>query len=283
MYCLENGRLHLTVHDPSDGFYQGTRFDHGGVLDSLLYGEQEMCGRWFERYHPCLHDAVCGPAEEFTPVGYGEGACFLKIGVGLLRADDAPYDRFKLYAVEDPGEWTVRQQGTSISLVHRLSGCYEYSKTLLLGGNGSFEIRHLLKAFRPLEGQVYNHNFFTLGKMEVGPRRQLDFPFHPAGKWRDLYDSVAFCEGGIRFSRSLEAGETVYCGDIHEAGKEGMPYSLSLSEGKTVVRISGDVPVTHTVFWANHRVACLEPYNHFSASDGCPFSWNLRYHFFQTH
>ena len=94
-----------------------------------------------------------------------------------------------------------------------------------------------------------------------------------------MYDSVRFAENGVRFSRSLAKGETVFSGDVHEAGKEGMPYDLSLREGPLSIHIQGDVPVTHAVLWANHRIACLEPYNVFSAMPGKPFSWTLRYTF----
>ena len=229
-----------------------------------------------------MHDAVCGPAEEFTAIGYRPGGLFLKIGVGLLRADDAPYDRFHLYEVENPGEWTVAQTDSSLVFCHRLKDWYEYRKTLALTGESRFEIRHELHAFQALEGQVYNHNFFTLGRMEVGPERLLDFPFTPSGTWRASYDSVAFEGMGIRFSRRLEPGESVFSGDIHQCGKEGMPYSLRLRDRDISVQISGNVPVTHTVLWANHRIACLEPYNRFSATPGHPFAWSVQYEIFKT-
>ena len=69
----------------------------------------------------------------------------------------------------------------------------------------------------------------------------------------------------------------MYTGNIHEAGKEGMPYAMSISEGPLRVSIQGDVPVFKTVLWANHRIACLEPYNRISALPGQAFCWNLEY------
>lgn len=58
----------LELHTPQDGFYKGTRFDRGGVFKSLVFGGVEMCGQWFENYSPTMHDAVLGPAEEFSPM-----------------------------------------------------------------------------------------------------------------------------------------------------------------------------------------------------------------------
>lgn len=280
MLRLENEGLCVALHEPQDGFYRGTRFDRSGVFDSVAYNGMELADRWFSRYDPYMHDAVCGPAEEFTQIGFeqaAQGETFLKIGVGLLnRPDDAPYDRFRLYEIADPGEWTVKSDKDVAVFRHRLSGYCEYVKEIVLTGPDTMEIRHSLESLgASLHGEVYNHNFWTLGRLATGPLRYLDFPFKPDGKWRAEYDNVALTASGIRFARLLAEGESVYMGDLHEAGAEGSPYEMSVREGSVGVQISGDVPVTHTVFWANHRVACLEPYNSFTA----PFRWTVRYRF----
>lgn len=46
---------------------------------------------------------------------------------------------------------------------------------------------------------------------------------------------------------------------------------------KTVFR--SDVRYTHTVLWANHRIACLEPYNAFESAPGKECRWTVRYGF----
>ncbi|MBO4455625.1 MAG: hypothetical protein J5759_04190 [Bacteroidales bacterium] len=280
MLSIGNNGLKLLMHEPQDGFYLGTRFDRSGVFGSVLWHGTEMAGRWFTAYNPEMHDAVCGPAEEFSPIGYDDaapGGTFVKIGVGLLRRPDAaPYDRFRLYPIADPGTWTAEAGESSIVFTHRLDGIYLYRKEILLTGPASFAIRHRLESLgAPLSGEVYNHNFWTFGRFEVGPARLLDFPFRPDGAWRAQYDSVAFTPSGIRFSRTLQPGESVYTGNIHEAGTSGMPYAMSVSDGPVSVRIRGNVPVTHTVLWSNHRIACLEPYNDFAT----PFDWEINYLF----
>lgn len=263
----------------------GTRFDRGGVFKSLVFGGIEMCGQWFESYSPTMHDAVLGPAEEFAPMPVTPGPSpvipgpdrgshiILKPGVGIIDTGPEPYDRFKLYRIVDPGLWEV----DGMRFRHILEGYYDYTKEIVVTGENSFEIRHCYKAFSGYEGDVYNHNFFTFGKLEIGPSRQIVFPFRPEGTWRAEYDSVGFTESGIRFSRQLQKGESVYTGNIHEAGKEGMPYEMTLSEGPLCVHIKGDVPVFKTVLWANHRIACLEPYNKIHLAPGQAFCWNLEY------
>lgn len=272
--------MQMELHTPGDGFYSGTRFDYGGVFRSLLYEDTEFCGPWFERYDPRMHDAVLGPAEEFSlmvlPGPQGQER-WLKPGVGLLRPDGFPYDRFKLYEIVDPGVWTVGKGGAALRFEHTLDACYHYVKEVVETGANSFEIRHSLHAFTDLDGDVYNHNFFTMGKVETGPSRQIDFPFRPEGSWRSAYDSVAFTQGGIRFSRKLRPGESVYSGDIHAAGQQGMPYSMTLREGRRSVHMRGSIPAFKTVFWANHRIACLEPYIRLAVPAGQSFCWTLAY------
>lgn len=277
MFKIITPHLSVALHDPADGFYQGTRFDRGGVFDSLIFDGMELAGRWFDRYDPFMHDAVCGPAEEFSPVFKDCGA--VKIGVGLLKVPDASvYDHFKLYEVADPGTWTCFQDEGSVTFRHILEGIYEYEKVIALTGENSFEIRHRLRSGTDLQGEVYNHNFFTFDNMSVGPWRKIDLPFRPEGTWRSVYDSVGFTDSGIRFSRKLEKGESVFSGDVHAPGG-GMPYNVTFLEGPVSVNVRSDALCTHSVFWSNYRVACLEPYNAFSSAPGKDFSWTLQYNF----
>lgn len=278
MEHLATKLMKIALHHPEDGFYRGTRFDRSGVFDSLEAGGTELCGRWFPVYDPFMHDAVCGPAEEFAVLpGPKAKGTLLKIGVGLLRDDGEPYDRFRLYEIRDAGKWDVGKSDGRVVFRHCLQGIYEYTKEIVLTGETSFSIRHVLAASTPIEGEVYNHNFFTMGRMAVGPERVMVLPFTPSGSWRSEYDSVRFSEDGVRFSRNLRDGESVYSGDIHEAGKKGMPYDITLREGGTSVHIRGDVPVTRTVLWANHRIACMEPYNDIAMEAGGTFKWNVNY------
>jgi len=277
MYRISTSSIALFLHDPEDGFYLGTRFDRSGVFDSILLDSAEIAGRWFERYDPYMHDAVCGPSEEFFPVFLDRGV--VKIGVGLLHVPDvSEYDRFKLYDVVDSGEWNCFHDEGRVTFRHVLKGVYEYEKAIALTGEKSFEIRHTLRSDIELSGEMYNHNFFTLGKMEVGPSREIDFPFKPDGTWRAVYSSVGFTGSGIRFARPLVKGESVFTGNIHESAA-GMPYDMTIREEGVSVRIRSDVRCTHTVLWANHRIACLEPYNDFASAPGKECTWTVRYDF----
>ena len=292
MISIGNETLKISLHAPDGvgGYYRGTRFDWAGVFESIEYRGCNYAEQWFEPYSPVRHDAVCGPAEEFSPVGLDEvpvGGAFLKIGVGMLEKMEGEYDRFKLHNILDPGTRTLEVIADSLTQSHFLESeqgyAYEYHKTIALTGADSFRISHRLvnKGSKSLKGDVYNHNFFTLGLLETGVSRQLDFPFKPEGDWRAEYQEVGFTESGIRFTRTLQKGESVYTGNLHEAGKglAGSPNGFVLKELKTGrgVKASCALPMIKAVFWSYHLIACIEPYIDYCIAPGETFEFDIEY------
>lgn len=106
---ISNGLIQAKLYlpDSAQGYYHGTRFDWSGVFASLAYKGHSYFGQWFEKYDPKLHDAISGPVEEFTPIGYEDakmGEDFLKIGVGSLRKSaDSPYRFGSPFTIVNPG------------------------------------------------------------------------------------------------------------------------------------------------------------------------------------
>lgn len=292
MVTISNNTLKITLHAPDGekGYYRGTRFDWAGVFASIEYNGCNYAEEWFEGYSPVRHDAVCGPAEEFSPIGLDDvepGEPFLKIGVGMLEKMEGEYDRFKLHKIQDPGTRSVEVTKDSIIQTHNLDSAqgyaYEYVKEIRLTGENSFSIHHRLvnKGSKALKGEVYNHNFFTLGLLQTGESRQLDFPFKPEGDWRAEYSEVGFTETGVRFTRTLKKGESVYSGNIHEAGKglTGSPNAFVLKEIQTGRGVSASctLPMSRAVFWSYHLIACIEPYSDFCVAPGKSFAFAIDY------
>lgn len=292
-FSIFNNTLKLTLHAPDGvkGYYRGTRFDWAGVFESVEYRGCNYAEPWFENYSPVMHDAVCGPAEEFSPIGLDEaveaGAPFLKIGVGVLERMEGEYDRFKLHNILDSGRRTLCVTENSVVFGHFIDSDtaygYEYIKEISLTGPNAFRISHRLKntGRKPLAGNVYNHNFFTLGLMATGESRQLDFPFTPEGDWRAEYTEVGFKENGIRFTRTLQKGESVFTGNLHAAGcgLNGSPYGLKLRELQTGRAVAAKCaePMVKAVFWSNHRIACIEPYIDYAVAPGETFDFAIDY------
>lgn len=280
MIELKERDLRLLVSEPGT-YYRGTRFDRAGVFRLIEKGGYVYADEWFDGGDSYVHDHVCGPSEEFVTVDFSDvvpGDVFVKPGVGLLRRpDDAPYDWFRLYEIADEGCRTASVSAKSAEFRQVLGGIYDYSKTILLTSDSSFEIIHRMTwlADKPLSGYFYNHNFFTFGGAAVGPGRRLDFPFAPTGSWRAAYKCVALEKQGVRFSDKPEL-PSVYMGDLRSSDGN-TPYSFRLSEGERFVSVEGSAALDHFVFWANRRVACPEPYMPLCFSKGETGEWKVAY------
>ncbi len=288
MFILKKESLTVEISEPGVD-YRGTRFDWSGVFHRIIKDGYVFVDRWSDIEDIHVHDHVRGPAEEFVTVdfnGIEPGDTFVKPGVGLLlRPDDKPYDWFRLYQIVDEGQRDVKISDSEVVFIHILKGIYSYEKRISLLSGDSMRISHRLtwEAPAPLDGYTYNHNFFTFGGVPVGPGRKIDFPYMPTGNWRSEYDNVALEGQGIRFSAPV-IPPSVYMGDLHSTD-EPTPYSFHISEsgssdGKTHgVSVYGSRPVNHVVFWANPRVACVEPYLPIRLRKSESIEWDIMYTF----
>lgn len=243
MITLERGTTRLRMMDPlaEEPYYRGTRFDRTGIILELESGGHRYIQPWQRHYDPWSHDAVSGPAEEFLPVSPGavETAGWLKIGVGLLRDDGAPYDRFKLYDILDPGLLTVSAglEPTVVTFRHKLSDRYDYVKTVEIPAEGRLHLTHALRndSPDPIDTYVYCHNFFILDGAPTGRATRFEFPWRPVGDWRAPYDSVRLTDRGIAFDRDLRPDETVFMGNLRpDSPKNQAPVSLLLQNNAGV-------------------------------------------------
>ena len=278
-------RLEIARPDVAEPYYRGTRFDRTGNILALEARGHRYVSRWFRTYDPYRHDAVGGPAEEFTQIGHEEaapGEGFLKIGVGLLAREAEPYDRFHLYKVLDPGRTTVRTGASEALFRHVLKGYYDYSKKVSIPADCALRISHRFRNTGPstMDFHVYSHNFFILDGALTGRATRFFLPFTPEGHWRTDYASVALVPDGIAFSRDLREGETVFMGDLHGAGPaEGCRFILENLDNGLRVRAACDRPMDYAVFWSNTEVSCIEPYIHFTVPPGGTVRWTLDYRF----
>lgn len=283
MIELKKDGLSVELCRPGE-YYLGTRFDHAGVFRRIVKDGYVFADEWFDHADAYRHDRVCGLSEEFVTVdfdGVAPGELFCKPGVGLLRRpDDAPYDWFRLYEIADPGLWLVDTGTDYAEYVHTLPGWYKYTKRISLPDSSSIKIFHEMnwQGPRPLKGFFYNHNFFTFDGTPAGTGRQITFPWTPAGDWRSVYDNVRFSSNGIVFLGPVDPGNCVYCGNLHNPSGQ-TTYEFEISEGPHCVRVSGDKPLDHFVFWSNDRVACPEPYMPVNIATGQTARWTVRYRF----
>jgi hypothetical protein len=293
---LSNGLIESTLYlpDQQNGYYQGTRFDWAGAFKRLDYKGHSYVEQWFETYNPKTHDAINGPAEEFTALGFTEakpGDTFIKIGVGVLRKpDDKPYFFGTNYEVVDAGKWTVKTHKNYVDFSHELMDAtgysYRYTKTVRLSkSKPELVLEHRLKntGQKPIETSVYNHNFFIIDHQPTGPTVNIQFPFAVQGEGKGFGNTIRAEGNRLVYSRQLEKKEQVYSDRLQGFGPSASDYDIRLENLKTGagLRATSDQPLEKLVFWACATTSCPEPYIHLKATPGQEISWTIRYEFYQ--
>jgi hypothetical protein len=291
--AISNSRVHAQLYlpDVQSGYYRATRFDWSGVISSLEWNGHSFFGQWFSRYDPKLHDAITGPVEEFSGLGYDEakaGESFVRIGVGAVRKPDEPaYRQFSTYEIVDPGTWTVHRSTDRVELVHTLRDtagyAYEYRKTVRLRG-GTLVLEHRLKntGRKPIATSVYEHDFFMLDGQPTGPDFAVRFPFEITAV--APLNAAAETRGkDFVYLRELQPGQTVQT-QLKGFGPTARDYDIRLENRKTGagVRQTGDRPISKINLWSIRTTICPEAYIDLAVAPGQTSSWRITYEFYQV-
>lgn len=282
-------RAQLHAPDPVAGYYRGTRFDWSGSIASLTWNGHEYFGQWFEKYDPTLHDAITGPVEEFSNVGYDDakvGESFVRIGVGAVRKPDEPaYRQFATYEITDPGTWGIRKEASEVEFTHTLAATrgygYVYRKTVRLPGD-TLVLEHQLKntGARPIATSVYEHNFYMLDRRRTGPEYVVRFPF-AATAARPL-NGLAQVQGReVTFLKPFEPKQTIFT-ELAGYGPSAADYDIRVENLQTGagVRQTSDRPISKLVLWSAATTVCPEAFIDLRAEPGEETSWRITYTFY---
>jgi hypothetical protein len=308
---ISNGALRAKIDlpDAENGFYRGMRFDWAGVITSLEHKGHTYFGPFFEKFDPSVADVVIGdpvvagiasaasgPVEEFISAdesapGYSSakpGGAFCKIGVGSLRKiDNAPYSSYVNYPIVNVGKRAVKSGPDWIEFT-QLVDCgsgygYAYTKTIrLLKNEPVMTIEHHLAntGAKPIETEVYDHNFLIIDHRGAGPAIQITFPFAPQPA-RPL-DALAEVRGKqLVFPKDLKGNDTFY-GEFRGFGETAAGYEIRVdnkSTGAGVV-ITGDQPLANLGVWAVRTVVAPEPFIAINIAPGGDFRWTYTYRFY---
>ena len=290
---ISNGLItaKLYLPDTKNGYYRGTRFDWSGVIYELKYQGHDYFGQWFPRYNPILHDAICGPVEEFAALNYRDtpvGGEFVRIGVGGLRkADDERFDTFKYYEPVNTGKWTAIATNDCVVFKHQLKDvagyAYQYEKKVrLVKGKPQMVLEHSLKntGKKTIETNVYNHNFFTIDHQPTGPNSVIKFSF-PASESRES-PLATIKDQQVVFPREFTTGESVHLGDIkgHTQSVQDYDFRIENTKAGAGVRITCDKPFARIAFWSSPTTQCPEPFIDINLPPGKTFTWTITYDFY---
>jgi hypothetical protein len=290
-------RAKVWLPDPEKGYYRGTRFDWSGALSSLKFAGHEYFGEWQKSDDPYLHDHITGPVEEYRTDGKGLGyddakpdGSFLRIGVGVCeKPDEEEYRWSKSYRVKDPGKWTVGKGENWIVMEQEVldptSGYgYRLTKRLTLTpGKPELILDHALTNLgrKPIDTEVYNHNFFVIDNQPTGPDFSVRFPFQATAD-RDLKGYASVQGRQIAYSKELPQGESIIAllsgfGD----GAADHAFAIENKAVKAGVRMQADKPLSKLQFWSPHTTLCPEPHIKLHLAPGQSDRWTLRYEFYE--
>jgi hypothetical protein len=283
----------LYLPDTAIGYYRATRFDWAGLIPSLEYKGHSFFGQWFENYNPKTHDAVIGPVESFAPLGFEEakpGGRFVMIGIGALRRPSLrAYSSFNLYEMIDPGKWTVKRKKDRVEFVQELQDStgfgYIYTKTVILAkGKPRLTLRHSLRntGTRPIESEVFDHNFPVIDNQLTGPEMRVVFPFNVKAEGRG-WGTLAKTDGKeIVFLKGIEKRDQVYSPGLQTLDNAPLTYDIKVQNQKTGagMRITSDQPLSKLVFWACTTTVCPEPYIKVKVAPGAEMKWDINYEFY---
>ena len=309
---ITNGQIRVTLYlpDAKHGFYRATRFDWSGVVASLVYKGHTFFGPWFSGVDPKVYDfdnegpgvivtpcaASLGPVEEFQThgkaLGWDEakvGGTVVKIGIGVLRKDDANYDHLKLYEIVDSGKWKVLTHRDAVEFTQELSDAssgygYIYRKIVrLTAGKAEMVMEHSLKntGSRTIESSVYNHNFVVLDNQAPGPDFTITLPFQIQTPQPPDKDLAAIRGNQIVYLKTLQKQDRV---ETPIRGFSDSPKDNDIRiENSRVgagMRITGDRPLSDGNFWSIRTNLSFEPFITMKIDPGREFTWKMSYEFY---
>jgi hypothetical protein len=291
---ITNGLIHARLYlpDTQNGYYRASRFDWSGVMPELEYLGHSYFGQWFEKYSPTLHDAIMGPVEDFSPVGYDEaktGDNFLKIGIGIVTRPEEPgYFFVTPYQLVNAGNWNVKKSPGQIEFAHTINDklySYEYQKTIqLVKGQPEMVLAHSLKntGKHTIESNVYDHNFFMLDGQVTGKGLVIIFPFKPAGEAGGTGNFGKISGNQIVFQKDLEKDEHLFYTSLQGYSNSAKDYDIRIENHNTgaAVRITSDQPLAKLALWSAIKTVCPEPFIHLLIKPGETFTWKIYYQFY---
>ncbi len=305
---ITNGLVTVKLYLPSaeKGYYRSTRFDWSGAIYSLTFKGHEFYGPWYDKIDPTVINwvhrdglvvsgpcsALMGPANEFQkPLGFEDaktGGTFIKVGVGVLRKLDGPYNSYKPYPILNAGVWTTQKSRNQIVFTQQLSDpasgySYVYRKTVRLEkGKPELIIEHHLRntGTRVIDSNVYNHNFVVLDHQPPGPDYTFRVPFliHLApptpGRPPRVNNFTVVRDNEVVYRKAL-SGTDEAAVPIQGFGDSAKDNEVVIENKKVGagLKITNDRPLSRELLWSIRTVLAVEPYIAINVQPGAEFEW----------
>ena len=281
---LENQDLKLEILNPMDmndeHFY--TRYNYCGYIRQIYHKKKgiPLLGIPTDSFHPFHGEGF--PDEFELPLCYESteiGNVFLKIGVGLEeKKHEGNYSNWDMHPVRQRA--ATRAEFTTMEAIFTQTAYlneevgYQYEKTVALGKDSCFYIRHRLMNNGNLKWKTlwYSHCFLAL------PEEQKGVLVKTTSNCFIRENSPSFAHDGsdYRLVNVIKEGEGECLNwDI----KPGLPnfHSVNLGSDSWEFVAEGDYPYHELQLYSNHRIISPEPKIIIELDRGESYSWATKY------
>jgi hypothetical protein len=279
---LSNGDLELLVMPPNSetGYYRGIRFDASAIVAQATY----LGHTYFQGTEKTTSSRGTGTIEEFRqPIGYdatAPGEPFLKVGVGVLRSNGAPYRHSGKYEVVKLGEWEISAGDRWMQFEQTVTTTFGYAytyrkKITLLPDRPEFTIDHEFTntGSKAIETNNYCHNFLRFDERPVSEDYAVTF-----GAGLELPDGPGDfyrIEGNtVRPAHELADDET-------HGVSIASAYDITATNRATgsTLHITGNRPMSSLYLYSWRGAMSPEPYIDVNVEPGKTLTWQTRYAF----
>ncbi len=291
-HLLKNKNLEIKIDFPLEN-YNYSRFDWTGKIVDVKYMGIQLASLEDPN---CKNEDILGKGfyNEFgidTALGFKEtkiGEWFHKIGVGLLKKEDAHYAFHKPYTIK-PAAFQIETNTNSI-IIQCISDVvngygYELRKEIELQEAG-FSIAYHLKntGKKSIITDEYVHNFTAIGKDLIGANYTLNFPFDLKSK---LFDEIVNPEsavtiGSTNINFNSIPNQPFFFSNLTGGERVGSSWELIHLKTKVGIRENSNFMTDKINLWGWKHVVSPEVFFDINIAAGESATWIRKYELFHV-
>ena len=291
-HILKNDTLELHIDEPLEN-YNFSRFDWTGkIVEVKFQGMPVSIAEQPDGENE--HEFGKGFYNEFgmaTALGFKEaevGGWFHKIGVGLLKKDEAPYLFTKPYEIH-PAAFEVGAEANKVVITctsQKVNGySYRLRKEIELHNSG-FSIAYHLEntGEKDIVTDEYAHNFMALNHQLIGTHYVLRFPFKLQP---ELFGAAINPEGKVSFKgheiQFIGTPQEVFFFDHLNGGDiTNATWELVHLGSKLGIREFGSFKTEKVNLWGGKHAISPELFFKISLKPGQSGNWSRKYELFSV-
>ena len=134
---------------------------------------------------------------------------------------------------------------------------------------------------KPIDTNVYNHNFLHIDGAAPGPEYTITGPFAIQSNHPQNADFAKIRGNQIVYKKVLENQDRVAT-PIQGFGSEAKDFDIRVENRKSHagLRITGDRSLQSESLWSIRAVLAVEPFVKIHAAPGAEFTWSMKYAYF---